>query len=238
MDRFEPDARGPEDQFIDRLLKWAPGERWLDAGCGRRTFPPWRSESENDLVASGAGLFGCDADLQALPDREDAALVCGANLESLPFADQSFALVASNMVFEHLADPGSCIAELVRVTRPGGRILIHTVNARHYVPLLTRITPHRFHVWIVSCIEERAAEGVYPTVYRANTAERLSDLFESRGGSYVWGGPVTALPTCVPYPGLFGLGFGIGLLERRLVRAWPASARVLAPNLLMEFRRV
>lgn len=236
MDRFEPGARGPEDQFIDRVVKWAPGERWLDAGCGRRTFPLWREQDAHALVARGAQLFGCDADLQALPDRQDAALVCGGNLERLPFADESFGFVASNMVFEHLADPSASAAELVRVTRPGGRILIHTVNARHYVPLLARVTPHKFHQWIVGKVEGRQAEDVYPTVYKANTVERLRDLFEPMGCTHVWGGVVPALPVRIPYPGLLRVGVAVGVLERRLVRAWPRAGRLLAPNLLIEFQ--
>ena len=43
--------------------------------------------------------------------------------ETLPFADDSFDLVTCQTVLIHAADPGAVIDEMIRVTRPGGRIL-------------------------------------------------------------------------------------------------------------------
>src|SRR6185436_17209486 len=108
-----------------------------------------------------------------------------------------------NMVFEHLEHPDVVVAEIARVTKHGGRIVIHTVNAHHYLALLARATPFRFHQWIVGKIEARRDVDVYPTRYRANTEARLNALFAAHGCKKVFGGSISDLPACAPYPGLF-----------------------------------
>lgn len=50
-------------------------------------------------------------------------LLC-ADARALPFADNSFDMVMSAHMLEHFADPGQALAEMVRVVRPGGTILI------------------------------------------------------------------------------------------------------------------
>jgi demethylmenaquinone methyltransferase/2-methoxy-6-polyprenyl-1,4-benzoquinol methylase len=42
----------------------------------------------------------------------------------LPYADESFDVVASAHVLEHLPDPAPAIAEMARVLRPGGKLLL------------------------------------------------------------------------------------------------------------------
>ena len=182
-------------------------------------------------------LFGCDADLLALTERHDPGPVCGATLEELPFRAGSFDFVSANMVFEHLVKPEATVRELVRVTRPGGRILVHTVNGLHYVSWIARLTPFRFHQWIVERVERRAGKDVYPTQYRANTVSRLRRLFEGGGCRLVHGGLVDGIPLYLPYRGLFSIAIRVGLLERRLGRL-PGLRNLLRPNLLMEFERV
>lgn len=236
MRRWAPDARSPFDLYADRLLEMPSGARWLDAGCGRSSFAAWRKTDEKRLEERGVRFVGCDLDRAALEDRAERRTVCIARLERLPYPDATFDFVSSNMVFEHLQQPEPAVAELVRVTRPGGRILVHTVNARHYLALIARATPLRFHRWLVKRVEGRAPEAVYPTAYRANTEERLRGLFRERGCTLVWGGQVSGMPVHVPYPGLFWLAFGAGLTEGRLARA-PLLRHLLRPNLLVEFLR-
>jgi SAM-dependent methyltransferase len=228
--------RSPTDVFVDRVVSSARG-RWLDAGCGRSSLPDWRSDELPRILQRGVVLFGCDADLLALTERRDPGPVCGATLDRLPFQDGSFDLVSSNMVFEHLVEPEATVRELARVTKPGGRIVVHTVNGRHYLSWIARLTPYRFHQWAVERIENRAGKDVYPTQYRANTVGRLRRLFEDNRCRFVDGGLIDGLPQYVPYPGLFYLAIKVGLLERRL-SGLPGLRHLLRANLVMEFERV
>jgi SAM-dependent methyltransferase len=236
VDRILPTARAPMDRFIDRLVASGSTKRWLDAGSGRQSFPAWRSSDYRAFLDTGVRHYGCDLDLAALRESEIAGRVCLATLDRIPYATASFDLVTSNMVFEHLTDPGTAVDEMIRVTKPGGRILIHTVNALSYLAWIAHLTPHRFHEWIVSRVEGRDAKDIYPTVYRANTLGRLRDLFESRGARLTWGGEICALPIHVPYRGLFWVAIAVGVLENWISRV-PWVGRMFRPNLLVEFVR-
>ena len=98
----------------------------LDFGCG-----------EGELVregrAAGFQMFGCDFDAQ------------GPNLSPistqpyrLPYPDNSFDVVVSNQVFEHVMDYDSALAELSRILKPDGSFL-------HMFPARARfIEPHVF----------------------------------------------------------------------------------------------
>jgi len=223
--------------FHDRILDQRTPGPWLDAGCGRRTFPDWRSRDEQALRAAGVRVVGCDTDVEALREYAPPGLVCAADLTSLPFGDETFRYVISSMVFEHLVAPGRAVEELARVTCRGGRILVHTVHSLHYLAFLARATPHRVHEWAVGKIEGRASVDVYPTCYRANSERRLARLFEDNGCRRTWGGAITDLPVHVPYPGLFWVVLVWGVLETRLARL-PVLGQMLRPNLVMEFERV
>src|SRR5205085_8518363 len=52
--------------------------------------------------------------------RAFAGRMVAAVGESLPFEDQSFDLVSTFQTLEHVADVNRCLAEMVRVLRPGG----------------------------------------------------------------------------------------------------------------------
>jgi SAM-dependent methyltransferase len=100
-----------------------PGQRVLDCGCGPGTitlgladavFPGRvtgidRSTSQTDRAHQLAnGLEIVNASFQT------------ADVYSLPWADETFGLVFSHALFEHLARPGQALAEMGRVLKPGG----------------------------------------------------------------------------------------------------------------------
>lgn len=99
-----------------------PAARVLEIGCGIGSVVA-------DLDRSGHEVVGVDISREAVAyGREKYA---GIRLEvhpaeNLPFADQTFDVVLSFDVIEHLADVDAHLAEAVRVLRPQGHYLLQT----------------------------------------------------------------------------------------------------------------
>jgi SAM-dependent methyltransferase len=99
-------------------LPLAPGSRLLDAGCGSgRTL---------DELARYGRVSGVDLSPEAvgLARRRGHDDVQVAYVEELPFADATFDVVTCLDVVEHTPDDRATLAELRRVTRPGGLLLV------------------------------------------------------------------------------------------------------------------
>lgn len=102
---------------LDRLPP-PPGGRVLDAGCGSgRTL--------DELAAYGepAGIDSSAAAVGRAHARGHAGVRAGT-LEALPWEDGRFGLVTCLDVVEHTDDDRAVLAELLRVTTPGGRLVL------------------------------------------------------------------------------------------------------------------
>jgi SAM-dependent methyltransferase len=144
------------------------GAAVLDAGCGREmTFA-------REIGPLARRIVGVDIDTHLR--RYEGAFACRGNLGRLPFRDESFDAIVSLSVMEHLDDPAQVLAELHRVLRPGGGLVLLTPNRFDYVSILAQATPHWFHQWIVSRTLAKSEQDVFPTLYRANTRRRLTEL--------------------------------------------------------------
>lgn len=107
----------------------AAGASVLDVGCG----PATDTLTLAALVGPRGHVAGVDQDpaMVAEADRRVAAAGVADRVEhhvadatALPFADGRFDAVRSERLFLHLADPEGALREMVRVTRPGGRVVL------------------------------------------------------------------------------------------------------------------
>ncbi len=118
-----PDEVGAESRqlaLVFETLKPGPGMRILDAGCARGRFL-------RRLETSGARLFGVDLTevfLHSAHANVQGAAFAGGSLSSLPFADGAFDAVYCIETLEHLPDTETALAEMARVLRPGGPLLV------------------------------------------------------------------------------------------------------------------
>jgi SAM-dependent methyltransferase len=138
-----------EEQHVERVRRLIGPEvfqgRLLNVGCGTGGF---------NVVASGAGARAVGVD-----ESGEAIAICGlkaraaggtfvqAHAEALPFPDGTFDFVYCFSAIEHVHSVANSIREVVRVTRRGGIVYLHTNNAwawheGHYkilwVPFLPR----------------------------------------------------------------------------------------------------
>lgn len=114
------------DLLLD-LLTPAPEEHILDAGCGTGIFT-------REVLIAGASVTGLDLSLPmvhkavTLLDTGHFAGLQG-DICALPFADNSFDKVFSMTAIEFIADASQAIAELNRVARTGGLVVVTTLNS-------------------------------------------------------------------------------------------------------------
>jgi SAM-dependent methyltransferase len=100
------------------------GGQVLDAGCGTGGFLAILRARRPDLAR-----FGIEWDAAAAhrAQNKSAAAIARGSINTLPFADNSFDAVVSADVLCHAAvDPHAALAELKRVLRPGGLLVLNT----------------------------------------------------------------------------------------------------------------
>lgn len=136
--------------ILDRVRVPA-GPRVLDAGCGT-------GRNLQEYARLGA-VQGVDPSPRAIElcRRRGITDVAVAGLEDLPFDSDSFELVCTTDVLEHVEDDRAALLELRRVTAPGG-ILLATVPA---------------HRWLWS--DADVALGHYRRYTRPELAERVRE---------------------------------------------------------------
>jgi SAM-dependent methyltransferase len=106
----------------------AVGEPVLDVACGRAI-------DALSLRRLGARMTGIEASdvmiekaLEYLGVHRAEVVMVRALAEALPFADHSFAKVVCKGAMDHFADIDRSMAEITRVTRPDGRVIIAIAN--------------------------------------------------------------------------------------------------------------
>jgi ubiquinone/menaquinone biosynthesis C-methylase UbiE len=100
---------------IDRHLPIRPGHRVLEVGCGQ-------GHLTKALAQRGVDIVGIDANPRA-PEVSGNGLVRHMQAESLGFGDETFDFIFSVHAIEHIPPLEEALAEMVRVLKPGGRIL-------------------------------------------------------------------------------------------------------------------
>jgi len=109
------------------VLALKPGEHVLDVGPG----PGHYAFEMSPAVGDAGRVAGVDNSEQALATARrrcsglaNVGFFLGEAV-ALPFDAATFDAVLSTQVFEYLPDVGAALAEVFRVLKPGGRVLIH-----------------------------------------------------------------------------------------------------------------
>jgi len=114
-----------EKRLIYRLAQPKAGESALDVGTGTGHFAC-------DLALCGLRVTGYDSSeamLQVARARDAGVYWQKGEAEGLPFADGSFDLVLAVAALDFMRDRDLALAEMFRVTAPGGRMVVGVLNA-------------------------------------------------------------------------------------------------------------
>lgn len=134
-----------QEHYLQRRTRYirrhAPAASAIDVGAGTGVLAERLADTGMDVVA----LDPFPGMLEQLRRRRPGIRTLVAHGEAIPFPNDSFDLAYSVAVMHHIADPDKVrqtLAEMVRVTRPGGRIVVWDHNPRNpYWPYLMKRVP-------------------------------------------------------------------------------------------------
>jgi demethylmenaquinone methyltransferase/2-methoxy-6-polyprenyl-1,4-benzoquinol methylase len=181
---------------VQRILQAGPGDRVLDLAAGTGT-------SSATFAASGADVVACDFSLGMLQagqarqvksdplgskSRGRVAFAAGDALR-LPFRDDAFDAVTISFGLRNVHGTRDALAEMRRVTRPGGRLVVCEFSEITVAPLDTLY--RRYLTGVLPAIARRAARNPVAYEYLSESisdwpAQRaLADVIRAAGWSSV-----------------------------------------------------
>jgi ubiquinone/menaquinone biosynthesis C-methylase UbiE len=199
--RLTADRSGkPFSLFVD--FGALRGKDVLDVGAGSGIATQLLAEAGANVTAIDLTDWAVETTRRRLAAFELEGDVRQADAEQLPFDDASFDLVFSWGVIHHSSDMDRALAELVRVTRPGGQIVLMVYNRRslffavyrafqRFLPLARRLGLH---------FEGARAGETEGLIARHFTVAELRGKLERAGLTQVWIQPYGQDAELLPLP--------------------------------------
>lgn len=162
-----------------------PGELVLDLAAGTGT-------STEPFAGAGAHAVPCDFSLGMLAvgarRRPDLPFVAG-DATRLPFADASFDAVTISFGLRNVVQPRRALAELLRVTRPGGRLVVCEFSHPRVPVLRALYTPYLLRA--LPAVARAVSSNPEAYVYLAESIRAWPDQRELAGwlGGAGWSDP-------------------------------------------------
>jgi len=153
------------DCWFSRRIKPRPDGALLEFGCGR-TFRLIQLVGDRF-----ARRYGTDLEDVARAEIPEAVTFVRCTPGAIPFDDEHFDYVVIRSVIEHVADPTRTFAELYRVTRPGGQVLMNLPNKWDYVSVAARLAGPLKSSILKTVVRMQFED--FPVVYRCNTRRAL-----------------------------------------------------------------
>ena len=176
LKKLAPHYVHPEEKTREILLQMeksdeiSVGSFILDAGCG--------IESILRFIEVPALKIGLDIHHSPPPSCID--FFVRASACSIPFKDESFNLIYSFGLLEHLENPRTAIEEFSRILNKNGLLVLGTSNLLNYGILIAKMTPLSFHHFIRKLALGKGFDND-PTYYRGNTPSKLKKILEEHG---------------------------------------------------------
>lgn len=130
-------SRQAELRAIIATLPLTAGARVLDLASGDGCYSRWLAERAGQVVGVDASRAYITLARQQTDGTPYADRICfkAGDAAALPFADGTFDLAWCAQSFYSLPDPDAALAEMIRVTRPGGAVAVLENDTLHQIVL-------------------------------------------------------------------------------------------------------
>jgi len=144
---------------------------FVDVGCGRGNLRSFVWDHCEKYI-------GVDAVKYSELPEDIEIIICDLNTGKIPLPEGFADVVCSVETIEHLENPRAFMRELVRLTKPGGLLIVTTPNQLSLLSKLTLILKNQFNGF-------QEAPGLYPAhitallpidLYRITTECQLTDI--------------------------------------------------------------
>ncbi len=166
-------SHGSSSKAIYEMVAKALGERHpgggvlVDVGCGAGNLYRFVNHQVDRYIGVDVVRYdGFATEAEFLAHNFDAGQV--------PLADASADVVLSVETIEHLENPRAFVRELVRLTKPGGLVIITTPNQLSLLSKLTLVLKNQFNAF-------QEAPGLYPAHITALLEIDLIRIFTESG---------------------------------------------------------
>jgi demethylmenaquinone methyltransferase/2-methoxy-6-polyprenyl-1,4-benzoquinol methylase len=181
---------------VQRILRAGPGDRVLDLAAGTGTSSVCFAQSGADVVACDFSLGMLQAGSARLAERDPlqtktrgrVSFVAGDALR-LPFRDGAFDAVTISFGLRNVQGTREALAEMRRVTRPGGRLVVCEFSTITVEPI--DMLYRRYLTGVLPAIARRAARNPEAYSYLSESIaawpsqRELADVIRAAGWSAV-----------------------------------------------------
>lgn len=154
---------------VGRAVDARPGQRVLDLAAGTAT-------SSLPFADAGAYTVPCDFSIGMLAEgrkRQPWMPFTAGDATRLPFRDEVFDAVTISFGLRNVQDTDAALAEMLRVTRPGGRVVICEFSHPTWAPFRTVYTEYLMRA--LPPVAERVSSSPDAYVYLAESIRAWPD---------------------------------------------------------------
>ncbi|MCB9852385.1 MAG: methyltransferase domain-containing protein [Phycisphaerales bacterium] len=175
-ERYYPRAEWPGVQYECAVTRGHNGDGiLLELGCGREAK---RLKRMSQAFARGVGI---DLEVAGKYSTDDHARLIHGDGHCISLRDGTVDVIAMANVAEHLERPSDTFGECLRVLKPGGRLVVMTVNQWFPPIAAARLMPHGLRQIANRIASGTAHEDTFPAYYRANTTKSLEGAARAAG---------------------------------------------------------
>ena len=152
-----------------------PNSIILDAGCGEGGM---FAESKLNKKGKRKLLIGVDSNIKRNPYLDKKFV---ADLERLPFNNETFDIIVCEWVIEHLQNPYLVFEEFLRVLKTDGVLIFITPNILNPLVLFSKLIPSNIKDKILKRLLGVEEKDLFPLFLRCNSAFKINKITQKVG---------------------------------------------------------